>query len=57
MNNISFQQRTLIEIIISINKENFFDKLMKEVTPHFASNRLKLTSNVSEINLLQIDSN
>jgi hypothetical protein len=48
---ISFQKITLAEIILCINKEGFAKKVIKEITPYFASDRLKLNSvsNITEI--------
>jgi hypothetical protein len=40
--NINTQQTRLGEILVCINKEGFSKKVIKEITPYFASDRLKL---------------
>jgi 3-isopropylmalate dehydratase small subunit len=49
--NINTQQLILGEILACINKEGFAKKVIKEITPYFASDRLKLnpTLNIAEI--------
>jgi hypothetical protein len=57
--NINSQQLTLGEILVCINKEGFAKKVIKEITPYFASDRLKLNPslNITEIPTLCLDTN